>query len=94
MSRLSGQDLAFLAWESRHRPMHIAAMVIFEIDHGAVMPSLPALQRILDERVRNEPRLQSVLMRRRRPFGSRITYSACRTKPPAVLDRKNESIRF
>ncbi len=64
-SRLSGQDLAFLAWESKHRPMHIAAMATFEIDPGAVMPSLPDLQRILAERVRDESRLQSVLTRSR-----------------------------
>jgi len=64
-TRLGGQDLAFLAWESEYRPMHIAAVATFEIDKGAFMPSLPALQRILGERVRQEPRLQSVLTKSR-----------------------------
>jgi hypothetical protein len=63
--RLSGQDLAFLAWESRNRPMHIAAMASFEIAGDAGIPSLDALRSLLAKRARAEPRLQSVLKKSR-----------------------------
>ncbi len=67
--RLSGQDLAFLAWESARRPMLITVRADFEAPDGSPAPTLETLRAFLAERVRREPRLCARLRRRglRRP---------------------------
>ena len=64
VEKLSGQDLAFLAWESKGRPMHIAARAVFEPAPGEAPPDLAALRAVLAERIAGEPRLRSRLRRR------------------------------
>lgn len=61
---LSGQDLAFLAWESAKRPMHIAATAEFE-GTEAEMRSVEVLREKLRPSVVAEPMLTRRLVRRR-----------------------------
>ena len=66
---LSGQDLAFLAWEAPERPMQIAVRADFAAPANGAAPGLEALRRELAQRVRREPLLRSRLdtSRGRRP---------------------------
>lgn len=59
---LSGQDLAFLAWESEHRPMHIAATLEFDRLDGRPH-SLGALRALLQPGLEAEPMLARRLQR-------------------------------
>lgn len=61
---LSGQDLAFLAWESSSRPMHIGATAEFD---GVVdaPDSIEALRTLLRSSLVREPALARRLIRRR-----------------------------
>lgn len=61
---LSGQDLAFLAWESAKRPMHIAATAEFE-GTECELRSVEALREKLLPSVLAEPMLTRRLLRRR-----------------------------
>lgn len=61
---LSGQDLAFLAWESAKRPMHIAATAEFE-GTGDELRSVEALRAKLRPTVMAEAMLTRRLIRRR-----------------------------
>ncbi len=67
---LSGQDAAFLGWESRRRPMHVGVLATFRVAPGGVVPSIEALRSTLGPRVAREPRFLHRLVRRgwrRRP---------------------------
>ncbi len=61
---LSGQDLAFLAWESRTRPMHIAATAEFEGTTEDPL-SVDVLRESLLPRLNGEPMLKRRLLRLR-----------------------------
>ncbi|MEM7411417.1 MAG: wax ester/triacylglycerol synthase domain-containing protein [Myxococcota bacterium] len=61
--RLSGQDLAFLAFETRRRPMHIAVRASFELPLGVPAPTLSGLRAIFARAVAREPALQRRLLR-------------------------------
>ena len=67
---LSGQDAAFLGWESRRRPMHVGVLATFRIPAGGAQPSIEALREELAPRIEREPRFRHLLVRRgwrRRP---------------------------
>ncbi len=83
---LSGQDLSFLAWESRERPMHIAVRAEF----AGAPPTLAALRATFAERVADEPRLRSRLVGRRWEVDAdfridRHVHAAVDRDPDAVL---------
>ena len=62
MTALSGQDLAFVAFESASRPMHISVVGEFALPPGRECPSLAQLRAAVGEMVAREPRLRRQLV--------------------------------
>jgi len=72
-ARLSGEDLAFLAWESPSRPMHVVLRADFRCAPGETAPSLASVREEVRRRIEGEPRLHCRLERRPWPLRPRWT---------------------
>lgn len=65
VSRMEGQDLALVAWETPDRPMEVGGMLTFRLEPGSVMPTLHDVREAIRPTLVREPRLHQRILRRR-----------------------------